>query len=125
MIQESVAIEERAAQIQIVNEIAKRNKAEKLAAARENNALRKLSLNNALNGVTLVDENVEEGSVRARAIEILTVREAIDAGEVEIQLGNEKLEKKRKYNSKRPENWRVITQYYIDNGFIHLRFTSN
>ena len=76
-----------------------------------------------MNGVTLVDENVEEGSVRARAIEILTVREAIDAGEVEIQLGNEKLEKKRKYNSKRPENWRVITQYYIDNGFIHLRNT--
>ena len=100
MLQESIAIEERSAQIAADKEAKKKDKAEKLAADKKADDLRKLSLNESVNGAVIDGNAVEEGSDKARAIEILTVREAIDADEVEIILGGDISKKKRKYHSR-------------------------
>ena len=120
MQQESVAIEEKSAQIAADKEAKKQAKAEKIIADRK----RETNLRNeSSNGAAInADSNaVQVGSERARALEILIVREAIDADEVDIILGDGSPKKKRKYHSIRPHNWRIIAQYYIDNGFTHLR----
>jgi hypothetical protein len=119
MVQEIMAVEENAIEIENQKEASKKEKEEKISAERKKaDDLRKLSINDYRTGVAISAETVEAGSNQARALNILMMRDSINTGVLDSE---EAPKKKRIYNVIRPDNWRVITQYFIDNGFNHLR----